>query len=86
MRHIETSWGEELKESRAMTTTSETEAYNYARFVRSESTSRSEEFRQQLRAGDMGPDFELPDLDGTSVRLSALRGRKHVVLEFGSIT
>jgi len=69
-----------------MTTTSEIEAYNYARFVPSESAGRSEEFRQQLRAGDVAPDFELPELDGTSLRLSALQGRKHVVLEFGSIT
>jgi hypothetical protein len=76
-----------LKGSRAMMTTAEIiEAYNYARFVRSESTGRSEEFRKQLRAGDVAPDFELPDLDGTSIRLSALHGRKHVVLEFGSIT
>lgn len=35
--------------------------------------------------GDPAPDFELADLDGSSVRLSSLRGRP-VVLEFGSYT
>jgi peroxiredoxin len=32
-------------------------------------------------AGDPAPDFELPDQDGTPVRLSDLRGRR-VVLYF----
>ncbi len=35
------------------------------------------------RTGEMAPDFELTDLDGTTVRLSNLRGRP-VVIEFGS--
>ncbi len=62
------------------------EAYNYESFTRSESAGKSGEFKSSLRAGEDAPDFELPTLDGDRVRLSALRGRKHVLLEFGSIT
>ena len=36
--------------------------------------------------GDEAPDFSLPDLDGRIVKLSDLRGKKHVILEFGNIT
>jgi peroxiredoxin len=39
-----------------------------------------------LRAGEDAPEFDLPSLEGERVRLSALRGQKHVLLEFGSIT
>jgi hypothetical protein len=60
--------------------------YNYASFSRSETQSRSNEFRDMLRAGEEAPDFELPLLDGGRVRLSSFRRSKHVVLEFGSIT
>ncbi len=35
------------------------------------------------RTGEISPEFELTDLDGTTVRLSELRGRP-VVIEFGS--
>ncbi len=39
------------------------------------------------RAGDMAPDFELTDSRGAeSVRLSDFRGKKPVVLVFGSYT
>ena len=60
--------------------------YNYETFTRSESAGKSNEFKNSLRAGEKAPDFELPALNGDRVRLSALRGRKHVLLEFGSIT
>jgi len=60
--------------------------YNYEAFSRSESAGKSNEFKNSLRAGEEAPDFELPNLDGDRVRLSALRGKKHVLLEFGSIT
>ena len=60
--------------------------YNYASFSHSQTQSRSDEFRSVLRAGDEAPDFELPLLDGGTVRLSSFRQSKHVVLEFGSIT
>ena len=39
------------------------------------------------KAGDPAPDFELSDVDGEhSVRLSDFRGKKPVVLVFGSFT
>ena len=62
------------------------EVYNYESFSRSESTGKSAEFKNSLRAGDEAPDFELPTLEGDRVRLSGFRGKKHVLLEFGSIT
>lgn len=62
------------------------ETYNYASFSRSESAGKSNEFKSTLRAGEEAPDFELPTLDGERVRLSALHGKKHILLEFGSIT
>jgi peroxiredoxin len=62
------------------------ETYNYETFTRSESAGKSNEFKNSLRAGEEAPDFELPALNVDRVRLSALRGRKHVLLEFGSIT
>ena len=41
----------------------------------------------RLRVGDAAPDFTLPTLDRKhSVRLSALRGSRPVVLVFGSYT
>lgn len=36
--------------------------------------------------GSEAPDFSLPDLDGRMVDLRELRGKKHVILEFGNIT
>ena len=62
------------------------ETYNYESFSRSESAGKSNEFKNSLRAGEEAPDFELPSLDGDRVRLSAFHGKKHVLLEFGSIT
>lgn len=62
------------------------DTYNYTAFSRSESVGKSDEFKNSLRAGEEAPDFELPTPDGERVRLSALRGKKHVLLEFGSIT
>jgi peroxiredoxin len=62
------------------------EAYNYKSFSRSESAGKSNEFKNSLRAGDEAPDFELQALEGDRVRLSSFRGKKHVLLEFGSIT
>lgn len=62
------------------------ETYNYESFSLSESAGKSTEFKNSLRAADEAPDFDLPTLDGERVRLSALRGKKHVLLEFGSIT
>ena len=62
------------------------ETYNYKSFSRSESAGKSNEFKDSLRAGEEALDFELPTLQGERVRLSNFCGRKHVLLEFGSIT
>lgn len=62
------------------------QTYNYESFTRSESAGKSTEFKNFLRAGEEAPDFELPTIDGEKVSLSSFRGRKHVLLEFGSIT
>ncbi len=60
--------------------------YNYESFTRSESAGKFSEFKNSLRAGEEAPDFELPTLQGERVSLSSFRGKKHVLLEFGSIT
>jgi hypothetical protein len=62
------------------------EFYNYESFSRSTSAGKSGEFKNSLRAGEEAPDFVLPTLNGERVRLSSFRGRRHVLLEFGSIT
>lgn len=58
--------------------------YNYPAFSWELET---EELKRWLlegpRTGDVAPDFELPDLDGTTVRLRELRGRP-IAIEFGS--
>ncbi len=61
-------------------------AYNYETFNRSESSAKAGEFAARLRAGEEAPDFTLQTLEGEEVRLSAFKGSKHVLLEFGSIT
>ena len=61
-------------------------SYNYDTFTRSEGAGRTDDFKNQLRAGDDAPDFELPTPEGEIIQLSSFRGRKHVLLEFGSIT
>lgn len=60
--------------------------YNYESFTRSESAGKSDQFKSFLRAGEEAPDFELSTLRGERVSLSSFRGKKHVLLEFGSIT
>ncbi len=35
-----------------------------------------------LRVGDRAPDFELPDQDGRTTRLSDFLGQKNVILVF----
>ena len=60
--------------------------YNYSTFTTSEARGRTRQFAEILHAGDEAPDFELPTPEGERIRLSSLRGRKHVLLEFGSIT
>ncbi len=60
--------------------------YNYETFNRSESSAKAGEFAVRLRAGEEAPDFTLPTIEGEQVSLSAFKGSKHVLLEFGSIT
>ena len=60
--------------------------YNYKVFTRSESAAKSDEFKNCIRAGEEAPDFELAAVEGGRIRLSEFRGKKHVLLEFGSIT
>jgi hypothetical protein len=60
-------------------------AYNYEAFVRSSAVGMGAAFRGTVRVGDPAPQFALTALDGSTVRLAALRGQ-YVVLEFGSIT
>ncbi len=43
-------------------------------------------FKSRLRVGGEAPDFTIKRLDGGSMRLSDFRAKKHVVIEFGSIT
>lgn len=43
-------------------------------------------FRSMAQVGTEAPDFTLADLDGRKVSLADFRGKKHVLLEFGSIT
>lgn len=62
------------------------EEYNYATLRRSEAAAGLREFKTAPRAGEDAPDFDLPTTDGQRIRLSQFRGKKHVVLEFGSIT
>ena len=60
--------------------------YNYETFNRSQSGGKSGDFKDLLRAGDAAPDFTLQTPDGDTISLSQFRGKKHVLLEFGSIT
>ena len=43
-------------------------------------------FSSAAQVGTKAPDFTLTDLDGKKVSLNDFRGKKHVLLEFGSIT
>jgi len=50
-------------------------------------TGRGERWPDKLKVGDMAPDFTLKSLDGPqTVTLSDFRGKRPVVLIFGSYT
>lgn len=57
--------------------------YNYSHFTPELMTER---FDGGPRPGEMAPDFTAPTLEGDQIRLSAFRGNRHVVLQFGSVT
>ena len=44
------------------------------------------DFRSVAQVGTKALDFTLTDLDGRKVSLASFRGKKPVLLEFGSIT
>ena len=44
------------------------------------------DFRAVAKVGTRAPEFVLMDLDGKRVSLADSKGKKHVLLEFGSIT
>ena len=58
--------------------------YNYASFGQCE--VGAVDFRAVAKVGSRAPDFCLTGIDGSQVLLSSFRNKKHVLLEFGSIT
>ena len=58
--------------------------YNYESF--GECDVGAPDFWSVAGVGSQAPDFSLPDLDGNLVSLASFAGKKHVLLEFGSIT
>lgn len=44
------------------------------------------DFRSVAKVGTRAPEFSLTTLDGAKVSLADFIGKKHVLLEFGSIT
>ena len=60
------------------------DSYNYEGFGQCE--LGAPDFRSVARIGTAAPDFVLTDLDGIRVSLAEFKGKKHVLLEFGSIT
>jgi hypothetical protein len=61
------------------------EPYNYDTFRR-HMVKEDLHFRGGPRPGAPAPDFDLPAIDGGRFRLSAHRGERPVLIEFGSIT
>lgn len=59
-------------------------AYNYDSFGQCE--DGAPDIRSVAKFGSEAPDFTLTDLDGKQVSLSSFREKKHVLVEFGSIT
>ena len=61
------------------------ETYNYDTFRR-HMVPEDLGFRGGPRPGEPAPDFDLPTVGGGRFRLSAHRGKRPVLIEFGSIT
>jgi hypothetical protein len=60
------------------------DSYNYASFGQCD--IGAPDFWAVARVGTKAPGFTLSDLDGNSILLDDFKGKKHVLLEFGSIT
>ena len=60
--------------------------YNYERFSREILSEHSEAPFSGPEPGEHAPDFKAATLDGETVRLSDFRGKKNVLLVFGSAT
>ena len=58
--------------------------YNYESFGQCD--VNAPDFWSVAAVGARAPDFSLPDLDSHHVSLASFTGKKHVLLEFGSIT
>lgn len=63
------------------------EAYNFEHFRAKHLLKDMQRTAQEwgIRPGEEAPDFELPTVDGGSLRLSERRGRP-LLLRFGSVT
>jgi hypothetical protein len=61
------------------------EPYNYDTFRR-HLVKEDMHFPTGPRPGEPAPDFDLPTVGGGRFRLSAHRGSRPVLIEFGSIT
>lgn len=60
------------------------DAYNYEGYGQCD--VGAPDFFSVAKIGTPAPDFSLPALDGARVSLADFKDRKHVVLEFGSVT
>ena len=58
--------------------------YNYETYGQCE--IGAPDFRSVVKVGTKAPEFTLTSLDAKTVSLKDFIGRKHVLLEFGSIT
>jgi alkyl hydroperoxide reductase subunit AhpC len=61
-------------------------AYNVEAFAVATATPASPGETLAAKVGMMAPDFVAPALDGTLVRLSDFRGKRHVVIMTGAVT
>jgi len=57
--------------------------YNYESFGQREADAP--DFWSVAAVGTRAPDFSLSDVDGNMISLASFAGKKHVLLEFGSI-
>jgi len=58
--------------------------YNYEAYGQCE--IGAPDFKSMAKVGTRAPNFTLARLDGKPVALTDVLGKKHVLLEFGSIT